>query len=448
MYAQGGKGVFMSIRRFACWIGLACVVTLVCIARSTETHAAGFTINDRSSSNLGNAMAGSGAAGYDASTIYFNPAAMQLLEHSQLSVAGHLIRPRGTFHDQGGNTSGPANADAGETALIPNLYYVHVPAEKFRLGLALYSPFGLRLAYPANWKGRYHSINSDLTTINIAPSVSYQITSQLAVGANLEVQYLDSTLENAVDFGTICAAKFGPALCAGLGLRPQQADGRVSIDNTNWAVGYTLGILYTPTENSRIGITYHASIQHTLDGQARFSGVPAIFQTAFTTGRTHSSLTLPEELRVSLYHQLTPAWSILADFGYMRWSRFNTLRIGFANGLPDKVTVNDWKNSKRFALGANYRLSPAWLLRSGVSYEETPVPNAVRRSPRPPDNDRIWLALGFNYRLMEHASLDAAYAHVFVRDAPINNLDSEGHLLRGQFSGHSDILSLQLNWLF
>jgi long-chain fatty acid transport protein len=438
----------MSVRRFLFLLGISGAVLLASVLTGSDPHAAGFTVNERSASNLGNAMAGSGAAGYDASTIYFNPAAMQLLERNQLSVAGHMIRPRGTFHDQASNTSGPASADSGETTIIPNLYYVHVPAENVRLGIGVYSPFGLRTAYPANWKGRYHAINSDLTTINIAPAVSYQMTSRLAAGASLDVQYLDSTLENAVDFGLLCAAQPGPLPCAGLGLLPHQADGRISIDNTDWAVGFSLGLLYTPADGTRFGITYHSPIRHGLNGQASFSGVPVIFRNTFTASPTRSDLTLPEELAIGIYHQLTPAWSVMADFGYMRWSRFDVSRLSFANGLPDRVAVNNWKNSRRYAAGINYRPAADWLLRTGVSYEETPVPDAAHRSPRPPDSDRIWLAFGFNYLLSEHISIDAAYAHVFVKDAPISNPDDEGHLLDGHFTGRSDILSFQLNWLF
>lgn len=438
----------MLARRLACLFGLSAVMMLACAMHAPLACAAGFTIADRSASTLGNAMAGSGAAGYDASTIYFNPAAMQLLERNQLTLAGHMIRPRGSFSDQGGNTSGPATADAGETAFIPNLYYVHVPTENIRLGLGVYVPFGLRLSYPANWKGRYHSINSDLTAINIAPSVSFQLTPEIAVGVNIDVQYLKSTLENAVDFGALCTARLGSAICARLGLVPQQNDGTVTIKNHSWATGATFGLLYTPTATSRIGVTYRSSIRHLLNGQAEFRGVPALFQSTFTASRTNSSLTLPEQLRLSLYHQFTQAWALLADFSYERWRRFNVLTARFSNGLPDKVSVNAWRNSKRYALGLNYRPTGSLLLRSGIAYEETPVPDPTRRSPRPPDNDRIWLAFGFNYRLTGHVSLDAAYVHIFVKDAPINNIDSDGHILLGQFNGHSDIFSLQANWLF
>ena len=124
------------IGRFAYLLGVSAVMVLAGTVHAPVARAAGFAISDRSASTLGNAMAGAGAVAYDASTIYFNPAAMQLLEHSQLSIAAHLIRPRGTFRNQGSNTSGQETADSGTTALSPSLYYVHVQQKIFAWGWA------------------------------------------------------------------------------------------------------------------------------------------------------------------------------------------------------------------------------------------------------------------------------------------------------------------------
>ena len=39
----------------------------------------------------------------------------------------------------------------------------------------------------------------------------------------------------------------------------------------------------------------------------------------------------------------------------------------------------------------------AWL-RTGLALDETPVPNSSLRSPRVPDEERIWLSFGATYR--------------------------------------------------
>ncbi|MGQ0591294.1 MAG: OmpP1/FadL family transporter [Gammaproteobacteria bacterium] len=86
-------------------------------------------------------------------------------------------------------------------------------------------------------------------------------------------------------------------------------------------------------------------------------------------------------------------------------------------------------------------------LRSGVAYDETPVPNARLRSPRIPDQDRVWLTFGASYRYSETVSLDFGYAHLFIDDAGIDNTEvNTGHVLSGAFDGEIDIIAAQLVW--
>ena len=88
--------------------------------------------------------------------------------------------------------------------------------------------------------------------------------------------------------------------------------------------------------------------------------------------------------------------------------------------------------------------------RAGMAYDETPVPNAERRTPRIPDQDRLWLALGLSYAPVENLRLDLGYAHLVIRDATIENtLESQApHVLRGNYEVEVDIVSAQLNWGF
>ena len=50
------------------------------VVGTTSASAAGFMLMEQSISGLGNCFAGSGAAAIDASTVYFNPAGMTMLE--------------------------------------------------------------------------------------------------------------------------------------------------------------------------------------------------------------------------------------------------------------------------------------------------------------------------------------------------------------------------------
>ena len=52
---------------------------------------AAFGLSEQSGSGLGNSYAGAAAVAEDASTMFWNPAGMSLLENSQFAIAGNVI---------------------------------------------------------------------------------------------------------------------------------------------------------------------------------------------------------------------------------------------------------------------------------------------------------------------------------------------------------------------
>ena len=52
-------------------------------------------------------------------------------------------------------------------------------------------------------------------------------------------------------------------------------------------------------------------------------------------------------------------------------------------------------------------------------FDETPVPDRTR-TPRIPDEDRQWLAIGASYNVNEKLKFDFGYTHLFIDDADIN----------------------------
>ena len=102
-----------------------------------------------------------------------------------------------------------------------------------------------------------------------------------------------------------------------------------------------------------------------------------------------------------------------------------------------------------------------WLYRAGLAYDQTPVPDDNLRTPRVPDEDRIWLTLGANWRYSKQLSVDIGYAHLFVNDPEIKNgPDAHDptlpfpagltgfHSLNAEYDAAVDMLSLQVNWQF
>lgn len=426
---------------------------------------AGFALIEQSVSGLGNAYAGGAASAEDASTVFYNPAGLTRLPGQQFIVGGHIIIPSLKFHNENsthvlqGATGIPLRGgdggNGGVTKFIPNMYYSIKLSDRFSFGMGINAPFGLATEYDNTWVGRYHAIESDVMTVNFNPSVAYKVTDHLSVGAGFSVQYIKAELSNAIDFGTLdFLGRLGLPPGA-LGLTPQSADGFVSLEGDSWGVGYNVGILYEFTKNTRIGMAYRSRIKHTLDGDADFSNVPSGLNPypVFKDGGVEADIKLPDSFSISFFHQFNPQWMVMADFTWTNWSLFKELRVKFDNpNQPESVTTEEWQDSYRYSLGVTYAPNTNWTFRVGTAYDTSAVPNEQRRTPRIPDEDRIWAACGIGYKLSKFVSFDLGYAHLFIKDPKINKdptgEDAVRGGLKGTYDAYINIVSAQLTIAF
>jgi long-chain fatty acid transport protein len=145
----------------------------------------------------------------------------------------------------------------------------------------------------------------------------------------------------------------------------------------------------------------------------------------------------------------------MGDITWTRWSRLdrlNIVRTTLAPGTLLNTLTLRWDDTVRISIGANYKPSASWKLRLGMAYDPTPT-NDIDRTPRLPDQDRLWVAIGAQYRLSKTSTLDFGYAHEFIRDASVNVpvpgfATCAAGCLNGKFENKADILSVQLNLSF
>jgi long-chain fatty acid transport protein len=289
--------------------------------------AGSFALNEQSVSGLGSAYAGGAAQAEDASTIFFNPAGIALLDQGEFQLGGHYIFPQATFTNQGSlynlpNTplngeriSGGNGGDGGVDHLLPNVYLSQPVFRSSQygdlsVGVGLSVPFGLETDYSPGWVGRYVALRTKVTTFDIQPTIAYRY-GRLSLGASLDVQYASARLTQAIDFGLAGEQLLGrfeqalPALLAAQGVpagaipsvikATQQAynnagfvpggrDGISEVTGDDWRLGFTLGAIFeywkgddqSFFQDGRFGVSYRSGISHTLKGNASFRDVPAI----------------------------------------------------------------------------------------------------------------------------------------------------------------------------
>jgi long-chain fatty acid transport protein len=439
------------------------ILTLVVLSHMPFTAntvpAAGFSITQKSVKGLGNAFAGAAAVAEDASTIYFNPAGLTRLSGNQVQAGVHIFSYSLKFSDDGSTTvgnqplTGGNGGNAGKMGVIPNFFYAHSISDSLKIGIGIVSPFGTATKYNSDWVGRYYTVKSEFLTIDINPTVAYRINKIWSIGGGVSVQYLDAEFTSAIDYGTINAA-----LGFGLPLLPQGADGESKIKaDGDWGYGFNLGVLFELSEETRFGIAYRSEISYDLKGDADFKtpdeAAPIAGALGLVDTDAKSDVDLPASLAVSGYHQLTDKWAVMADITWTDWSTFEELRIKFDSGAEDNVSTFDLDDSFRYSLGATYTLNPQWIFRGGLAYDESTISSRRKRTPRLPDEDRLWFSLGTSYHFSDRLEFDFGYTYITnVEKAEIDKTatgeDTFRGALKGDYDAHTNIASFQLSYKF
>jgi long-chain fatty acid transport protein len=470
------------MRKFNSKLSNFVLASLLSTGSIGSAYASGFALIEMNANGQGNAYAGAAAHTPNASTVYFNPAGMMNLEGEQLSIASHYIDPSSDFDNQGsklattpllGADSGAAivgdEDDGGQSAFVPNLYWVKPLDDKTSFGLGVNSPFGLKTEYDDDWVGRYHAILSDLKTVNFNPSIGYRVSDKVSIGGGINVMLADVDLSSAVDFGSICAflenaqGVAPAAACNSPGDPNFDGLGELEADNYDEiALGFNVGLTYLVSDMTTVGVAYRSEVDIDVDGDADFStadGIPGQTVQAividggglFEDTGLGAKVTLPASLAVSVAHRIDKiTW--LADVTWTGWSSFDELRIEYDNpAQPDTVTTEDWDDTMRYSIGFDYQATDKLILRAGLALDETPIPSRERRTPRIPGNDREWVSLGLTYVASNTFSFDVGYSHLFIDDTKIDNtlesaVPTVNSTLTGEYEADVDIFSAQLNW--
>jgi long-chain fatty acid transport protein len=451
---------------------------LLCLG-TTCSFAAGFQLLEQNVSGLGNSYAGSAAVAEDASTVFFNPAGMAYLPAGQKSfvVGLNAIKPSSKFSNGASTPAllglpsstqplGGNGGDAGSVGYVPNTYLVVPINPTISFGLGISAPFGLKTEYDGTWIGRFQAIKSDVKTININPSVSWKLNETVALGFGIDYQKLTGEFTSAANYSAAIlnvafvalpnglGIPFPGGIAAANGLAALAGEGTAKITGSDTAWGYNFGGLFKVSDATRVGVSYRSAIKYHLTGSADFSRtgdptVNAILSSGASTARggaIYADIKLPDTFIVSNLTHLNDKWDMVGDLSWTGWSKIPDLTFKYASGAPKlSSTQEDWRDTWRVALGGTYHYNDITKIRFGLAYDQSPVKDQYR-TPRLPDNNRTWISIGAQYALSKTSALDWGYAHLFVKDAPINNdaTNAAGYgLLNGTYKDSVDIFGVQ-----
>ncbi|WP_443743758.1 OmpP1/FadL family transporter [Sutterella sp.] len=392
---------------------IAAAALAVASAFASTAHAAGFQLTEQSALALGRAYAGVGVDGTDISGVYYNPATMTLHPGTnvQMGLVGVGLNLEYVSHDNGQTYKN--NGRASEEVL-PHLFASHQINDSTWIGLAVTVPFGLSTNYGDDFQHKELGTDAKITVINFNPNVAWKLNDKFSFGAGLALQYVD--------------AKFG----VGVGTMHNE----YKADDFTW--GFNVGLMWSPVENVRFGVSYRSETKHATDGDLTISGGESV---GLTSGTYDASVTVsgPAWAMFNAAWDVNDYLSLYATFRWADWSSFKSLKTDsdYLNTVKGQLNAalendpfnaslntqayllnsltniqNNWVDTYLYSVGYDLRVNDFWTLRGGVAYETSAIGDPKKRTAIIPDADRWWFAIGSSFHWSKNFQTDVAFAHL------------------------------------
>ncbi len=305
-------------------------------------------------------------------------------------------------------------------------------------GVGVGAPFGLKTAYSEPWAGAAQSTLFDIQTMNINPSLAYKVNDKLSLGFGLDYQTMD------VDYQRMASTT--PAFSL--------SSDSVALGASGEAWGWNTGVLFKASDSMKLGFSYRSRMKYHLTGNLQAAG-PSAALLAGNVGNASADITLPDTFIFSVTQKLDDKWEMLGDISRTRWSSVQDVDIKLdTNPTPVQTLVAHFRDTWRVALGANYAFNDAWKLKTGVGYDQGVAKGADYRLVSLPDNDRVWLSLGTQWKVNQALALDVGASYLKIRDAGIYNDQRNANptldqgLVNGSYKGNIWIFGAQASYAF
>jgi long-chain fatty acid transport protein len=406
--------------------------TLLLLGLSSSAIASDFSLPFINASGLGDAYADWATATDDASVAYSNPAALVRLNHQQLVIApigilgntkftGSTVSPPPPFPLA---SNGSATSRIG--AFMPSLYYASPKWHKLVFGFSETVPFALGTSYAKDAITRYLSTRTQIVVIDLSPSVSYEVTEKLSVGLGLDAARLAFTSNNMV------RSPFpGPDF---------ESQNHLS----GWGFGWHGGVLYDVLPKTRIGASFNSMMMFHSYGDSES-------YTTFGTFRTTNQKAfagLPARTQLSIHQDIDSRWAVMGTVFYTNWTTFQKLTLRnviLPGGGTTAITIPfEYHNTFDYSIGASFKATDKWLLRTGLQWMNTPSNNRDRGVADPIGSAIIW-GLGAHYQQNATLGYDMSVGHSFFKQEPVN-LVSPVATVSGHNNSQTTVIGAQINW--
>ena len=390
--------------------------------------AQGFQINLQGQKQ--NAMAGAGSALIlDESTVFFNPGGMSMVKFNAVSAG---VSPLWFMSAFSSTTINQTEHSKNTIATPFAAYGIWGPElAKWKIGFAIYSPFGGLVDWGNSWTGKFTVTSLDLKTIYFQPTFSYKLTDNLGIGAGVIYNSSTVNLQRALPISFM-----------------DGTDAHVQLKGTGKGYGWNAGIYYSIPAIVAISIVHHSKVGTNFNnGDATFT-VPDGVIGSFLAGNTFTTnLPLPSTTTLGLAFSVNDQIGIAFDANFVNWKVYKELAFDYAentSSLQDSKSDRMYGNGGSVKIGIQHKTTDRLSIRAGTGYVLTPVKNGYV-TPEAPDANRFVLSTGFGYELTNKWKLNASFLYEDILARSEKNNETE---LEGTFKTHvvSPGLSIGYRW--
>ncbi len=334
--------------------------------------------------------------------VYYNPAGLTQVKRPMISVGGEIMDPTLKVYnykatDLGGNKVDPYGKDISDTSpdlVVPFAGFVIPLNDRFTFGFAAYTPYGLHVKFDSNPlvnPGAYNNFDSYYMRMVVTPTIAYKISDKLSVGFGISIGKSYSGNERRI---------YAP----GTSLHNKIIKGNM-MDPINYS--YNIGVLYKPIKQIALGLTYRSRTHTNFTGTVETEGVQ----------RVGASVVIdhPDQVQAGIRYMPTDYLSFEVDFLWTHWDLIHQYTLHFNSPLTiinskEQTFYRNWKNTKEFKFGAEWKASKLLTLRAGYYYDPSPIPTDTFDMVWPDGNKETYcFGAGLDFG---HFSVDAAIQYI------------------------------------
>ncbi|MGH9459405.1 MAG: OmpP1/FadL family transporter [Thermoanaerobaculia bacterium] len=422
------------------------VLAILLLFAASSLSGAGFTFFEQGAKAT--AMGGAFVAtADDPSAMFYNVAGLAYQRAMEASVGATLVTFANEFTGDPESLFPGAGARAeyeDHLFVVPNTYLIVPVGTNATFAIGTFTPNALRTDWddPNRFPGRFLSQDANIKSVSIQPSFAMKMAGdRFAWGAGIEYRTVHLSLERNQGL-------FNP-------FTGRIADIAHTRLDSDWSgeLGFNVGALYRPNPTWSIGAQYRAPIDIEFDGDAAFTQIPtgnaqldAIVAAQLPPDQAiRTAIEFPSIASVGIATTMIPEWTVELDVVHTGWSSFDELTVEFLDTPQNNLVLRqDWDDALSYRVGGFRALTPAWELRLGAVYDETPQPLSGA-GPLLPDADRYGISFGLGYQCGPWSVDVTEFALAFAeRDTQGTNKDN----FNGTYETNANLVSVNIGYTF